>query len=47
MFPVLLSVIRNERMLNTFYKYEFIWIHKFINIEAKRWNLQKYFSADV
>ena len=30
MFPVLFSEVRKERMLDKFYKYEFIWIYKLI-----------------
>ena len=33
MFPMLFSEVRNERMLNKFYKYEFKWIYKFMKIQ--------------
>ena len=29
MFLVLFSEVRNERILNKLYEYEFTWIHKF------------------
>ena len=33
MFPVLFSEVRNERMLDKFYKYEFKWIYKFMKVQ--------------
>ena len=33
MFPMLFSEVRNERMLDKFYKYEFKWIYKFMKIQ--------------
>ena len=33
MFPVLFSKVRNETMLDKFYKYEFKWIYKLMKIQ--------------